>query len=334
VRDQASALTPIVRADIDFQRLALYGLSSADVLDTVQAAFAGEAVGKIYVGDRVIDLAVSAQQTLRQDPERVGDLLLRSTSGISVPLKAVANVYLTDDRASIGHDGGLRTRIVAADPKDPPRFLAAARRAIAGLRPPPGTIVQIDSAYGAATAARNSLRVNYGFALLTVYALLAIAFDGRTAALILVSSLFALIGAAVAVAMMGDTLSLGALVGMVALFGLSLRGAILIFGELETLVLDRHAPWTLETVIAATRERLTPILTTTLLVVLALAPLAFHAGGSGRAVLGPMAVVIICGLVTGAAGQLFILPSLIFALWRPAFARRARRHGGAGPAAA
>jgi Cu/Ag efflux pump CusA len=86
-------------------------------------------------------------------------------------------------------------------------------------------------------------------------------------------------------------------------------------------------------VIAATRERLTPILTTTLLVVLALAPLAIHVGGSGRAVLGPMAVVVICGLITGAVGQLFVLPSLIFALWRPAFARRARRHGGSPPPA-
>jgi Cu/Ag efflux pump CusA len=334
VRDQTSALTPVVRADVDFQRLALYGLSSADVLDTVQAAFAGEAVGKIYVGDRIIDLAVSAQQSLRQDPEGVGDLLLRSTSGISVPLKAVANVYLTDDRALISHDGGLRARTVAADPKDPPRFLAAARRAIAKLQPPPGISVQIDSAYGAATAARNRLLTNYVFALLTVYALLAIAFDGRTAALILASSLFALIGAAVAVALMGDTLSLGALVGMVALFGLSLRGAILIFGELEAQVLTHRAPWALDTVIAATRERLTPILTTTLLVALALAPLAIHAGNSGREVLGPMAMVIVLGLVTGALGQLFVLPSLIFALWRPGFARRARRHGGAAPTAA
>ena len=334
VRDQTSALTPVVRADIDFQRLALYGLSSADVLDTVQAAFAGEGVGRIYVGDRIVDLAVSAQQSLRQDPEGVGDLLLRSTSGISVPLKSVANVYLTDDRAVIEHDGGLRSRVVTADPLAPVRFIPAARAAAAKLRPPPGTSVQIDSGYAAATGARNSLLRNYVFALLTVYALLAIAFDGSTAALILASSLFALIGAAIAVVLMGGDLSLGALFGMVALFGLSLRGAILIFGEVETLVLERHAAWTLETVIAATRERLTPILTTALLVALALAPLAVHAGGSGREVLGPMAVVIILGLITGALGQLIVLPALIFALWRPAFARRARHHGGPRPAAA
>ena len=79
--DQARA--PVVRVDLNFQRLALYGLSAADVLDTVQAAFAGERVAQIYEDGRVVDLAVSAQACLRRDPETVGDLLLRSTSGIS-----------------------------------------------------------------------------------------------------------------------------------------------------------------------------------------------------------------------------------------------------------
>jgi CzcA family heavy metal efflux pump len=322
VQDQAAASTPVVRADVNFQRLALYGLSSADVLDTVQAAFASESVGKIYVGDRVVDLAVSAQQTLRQDPEGVGDLLLRSSSGISVPLKAVADVYLTDDRAMIDHEGGLRSRLVAATPKDPGRFVAAAREAIAKLRPPPGTHVTFESAQRGASAATNSLLTNYAVALLAIYAVLAMAFDGRTAIVILVSSLFALVGAALAVAMMGGVLSLGALFGLVALFGLSLRGAILIFGELEALIVEKDAPWRLETVTAATRERLTPIVTTTLLVALALAPLAIHLGDSGREVLGPMAVTIILGLITSALGQIFVLPTLIFAFWRPAFAYR------------
>ena len=107
-RSPDKARAPVVRIDLNFPRLALYGLSAADVLDTVQAAFAGERVAQIYEGGRVIDLAVSAQATLRRDPEAVGDLLLRSTSGVSVPLKTVANVYLTDGRATIAHDNGLR----------------------------------------------------------------------------------------------------------------------------------------------------------------------------------------------------------------------------------
>ena len=286
-------------------------------------------MGSVYIGNRVVDLAVSAQLSLRQDPEGVGDLLLRSTSGISVPLKSVANVYLSDDRAAIDHDGGFRSRVVALDPRDPGGFVGKARNAVTKLDLPAGAFVQIESDYAADSAARNDLLSNYVFALLAVFAVLAVAFDAGTAALILISSLFALIGAAAAIVLMGGTLSIGALVGLVALLGPSLRGAILLFGQLEDLVLTRHAPWSLAAVVAATREQSMPIVITALLIALALTPFAIHAGAAGQELLGPMAVVIIAGMITSALGTLFVLPSLVFA-FRCAASRRPAYHAGLG----
>jgi CzcA family heavy metal efflux pump len=327
VRVQDQARAPVVRVDLNFSRLALYGLSAADVLDTVQAAFAGERVAQIYEGGRVVDLAVSAQATLRRDPEAVGDLLLRSTSGISVPLKSVANVYLTDGRAMIAHDDGLRRLLITADPADPERFEGAARRALAHVALPPGAFVEIGGADQVVAAAQRDLIIDYAFVLFGIVALLAIAFDARTGALIMASSLFSFVGAAIAVFLMGGVLSVGAIVGFVALFGLSMRGAILLFSRLEELILSHQAPWTPQTVIRVTRERLTPLLMTSLLVALSLAPFALQAGGAGRELLGPMAIVILGGLVTGTLASLFLVPAMILAFWRPAFARRARRHG-------
>jgi CzcA family heavy metal efflux pump len=319
------ARAPVVRADINFQRLALFGLSSADILATIQAAFEGERVAQIYEGVRVVDLAVSAQESLRQDPEAVGDLLLRSTSGISVPLKSVADVYLTDDRALIAHDGGLRREVVSASPTDAATFLRRAREAIAAhVVLPPGAFVDYGGAGLSSGPAVRGLAVDYVLALFVIFGLLAIAFDGRTAALILASTLSSVVGAVVALVLTGGVLSLGAIIGFIALFGLSMRGAILLFAELEARVLSKREAWTLLTVVAATRDRLTPLLITTLLVALALAPLAIHAGEAGREILGPMAIVIIGGLITATLGALFILPAMILALWRPAWARRAR----------
>jgi CzcA family heavy metal efflux pump len=327
VRVQGDVRAPVVRIDLNFQRLALYGLSAADVLETTQAAFAGERVAQIYQGERVVDLAVSAQATLRRDPEAVGDLLLRSTSGISVPLKSVAKVYLTDGRAVIAHDGGLRRQVITASPANAERFMRLARQAIAAhVTLPNDAFVEYDGAGRAVTDARRNLAVNYALAIFGVIALLAIAFDARTGALILVSTLFAFVGAAVAVALMGGVLSIGAIVGFIALFGVSMRGAILLFCRLEDLVLSHQAHWSLATVVTATRERLTPVLMTALLAGLSLAPLAFHAGEAGREILGPMAIVIIGGLITGTLGSLFVLPAMICAFWRPGYARRARRH--------
>jgi Cu/Ag efflux pump CusA len=324
-----SAHAPIVRVDIDFQRLAIYGLSAADVLDTVQAAFAGQSVAKIYQGDRTIDLAVIAQDSLRRDPEAVGDLLLRSPSGFSVPLKSVANVYLTDGRVRITHDNGLRRQIVEADP--PPaqstQFAAAARKLIARtVALPAGVFVEIDDGGGGAAQANRDLAIDYLLSAFAIFALLAVAFDARSAALILASTLFAFVGGAIAVLAMGGAPSIGAMAGLIALFGLSQRGAILLITRLEDLVVAGRAPWSFETVAKASRDRLDPLLISTALIVVVLAPFAVQAGAAGNEFIGPMAIVIIAGLITSALASALLSPILLYALWRPGLARLSRGH--------
>jgi CzcA family heavy metal efflux pump len=327
VQDQARA--PVVRVDLNFSRLALYGLSAADVLDTVQAAFAGERVAQIYEGGRSIDLAVGAQAQLRRDPEAIGDLLLRSTSGVSAPLKSVANVYLTDGQAMIAHDTGLRRQVIVADPEDPDAFVRDARQAVAAqVRLPAGVFLEWGGSHQAVAQAQRDMLINYALVIFAIAALLAIAFDGRTGALIMASSLFSLVGGAAAAAFAGGVLNLGEIVGFIALFGLSMRSAILLFVRLEDVVLSHASAWSPETVAGVVRERLTPVLMTSLLVILGLAPLALHAGQPGREVLGPMALVILGGLVTGTLGSLFVLPAMMLVFWRPAYARRARHPPG------
>lgn len=330
VQAESTARAPAIRVDLNFSRLALYGLSAADVMDTVQAAFAGERVAQIYNGGRVIEVAVSAQDQVRRDPEGVGDLLLRSTSGVSVPLKAVANVYLTDGRAMIAHDGGFRRQVITADPANPGAFQQLARKSIAEhVVLPPGAFLDFGGAAKAVEDARHDLLIGYALAGFAMVGLLSIAFDARTAILILGSSLLAFVGAAVAVALvLGGVLSIGATVGFVALLGFSMRSAILLCDRLEHLVLDHRAAWSLSTVVLAARQRLTPILMTAMLAALALAPLAFDSGRSGREILGPMAIVILGGLVTGTLANLIVLPAMLLAFWRPGYARRARRSPG------
>jgi CzcA family heavy metal efflux pump len=327
VQVESTARSPAIRVDLNFPRLALYGLSAADVMDTVQAAFAGEKVTQIYHSGRAVEVAVSAQDRLRRDPEGVGDLLLRSTSGISVPLKSVANVYLADDRTMVAHDGGFRRQVITADPSDPGVFETMARKAIAEhVVLPAGTFLDFGGAATAVAEAQRDLLISYAFAGFAVVGLLSIAFDGRTAILILSSSLLSFVGAVAAVAIFLDgVLSVGAIGGFVALFGLSLRSAILLCDRLEHLVLDHRAGWSLSTVLSAARQRLTPILMTALLAALALAPLAFGAGRPGREILGPLAIVVLGGLVTGTLANLVVLPTMILAFWRPGYARRGRR---------
>jgi Cu/Ag efflux pump CusA len=324
VRAPADARSPVVRVDLDFNKLALFGLSAADVLDTVQAAFAGATVARVYRGAHVEDIVVLAQDSLRQDPEAVGDLLLRSTStsALSVPLRSIANVYLTDGRGVIEHGAGARRQTVTVTPAggDIDRFAAEASAALHKLALPPGVFLDVTVSNSAAQA-RHNLAVAYGLGLFAVFAFLTVAFDGRTAALILASTLLSFVGAAIAVAVLGE-LTLGAMAGLVALLGLSMRNAILLIDRAETLALEPGGQWDLGTVSRAASERFVPLAASALLAALALAPIAIEADAEGMEILGPMAIVIVAGLVTGAVGDLLVLPIALRKLWRPGLGAR------------
>ena len=195
----------------------------------------------------------------------------------------------------------------------------AAQAAIAkSVRLPAGAYVEFAGAAAGATAARSQLLVNTAMALVGVVVLLVLAFGGgRAAALVLGTAPGALVGGVVAVALTGASLSLGALVGFVALFGVAARNAILLLAHAEHLVRAEGRPWTFETVLTATRERTTPILMTALVTGLGIVPLALQTGQAGREIQGPMAVVILGGLITATATTLLILPALLWRYWRP-----------------
>ncbi len=321
VKLQTPPQTPVVRVDLDFSRLAYFGLSSADVLEAIRAAYQGEAAAQIYSQSRTLDIAVTTAPELRQDPEAVGDLLIRGANGATTPLRQVAKVYLTDGRTVISHDGGRRRQVVTANP--PPgeaaRVAKLARAAIAEkVKLPPGVYLEYAGAAEGMKAAQQELTFNVLLAAGGIVALLLIAFGGgRAVALILGSAPFAMVGGVVAVAVSGASLSLGSLVGFVTLFGVAARNAILLVSHVEHLVEVEGCDWSLETVLRATRERVTPILMTALVTALGLAPLAVQTGQAGREIQGPMAVVILGGLLTSTAMSLLLAPALIWRFWRP-----------------
>jgi Cu/Ag efflux pump CusA len=163
-------------------------------------------------------------------------------------------------------------------------------------------------------AAQRELLTNVAIASIGIVVLLILCFGGgRPAALILSSAPSALAGGVLVVAATGGVVSLGSLVGFVALFGIAARNAILLVAHADHLARDGDSDWSTDTVIRATTERLTPILMTALVTALGMAPLALGSGEAGREVQGPMAAVILGGLVTSTAMTLLLLPPLIHA---------------------
>jgi Cu/Ag efflux pump CusA len=144
-----------------------------------------------------------------------------------------------------------------------------------------------------------------------VVLLLGVAFsNARHVLLVLFSLPSTLIGGVLAVALTGGTLTLGSMVGFVALFGMAARNTILLVSHYDHLVREEGQTWNLQTVLRGARERLTPVLLTTLLTALALLPVALQLRQPGHEIEGPMAVVILGGLVSSTLVSLLLIPPL------------------------
>jgi Cu/Ag efflux pump CusA len=212
----------------------------------------------------------------------------------------------------------VRRQLVSVDVAGrPASFIAHARQALAAAKLPAGTYVEFAPPQEGADLRAVLLRCA-GTALAAMLALLLIAYgDIRPAVLVLASAAFALIGAVIAIAALGGVLTLGAVIGLVALCGLAARNAIIFIARLEGLMAAPHAQWSAELVRHAARERAIAVVSSALLVAVALAPLAIRAGAPGHEILGPMAIVSILGLATSALLGLFVSPALAYALWGP-----------------
>lgn len=307
--------TPLLAITLDPRRMAAYGVTPADANDAIEIAFQGHVAGEVAEADRVTEVALVLPPELRQDPESVARLLVRSADGSTVRLSDIATITLGEGRSTIAREGGQRRQVVTANPtrKDAAGFARDARTAIAAqIKLPPGVSLAFSGVAEGQKAATRQVAFNVAIAAIGIVALLILAFGGwRPAMLILAGTPFALVGGVAAIGMSGGVLSLGALVGFVTLFGIAARNAILLVSHVDHLVQQEDMDFDLATILRATEERVTPILMTALVTALGLLPLALETGQAGREVQGPMALVILGGLFTSTVMSLLFLPALI-----------------------
>ena len=294
--------------------LVRWGFDPTDVLDTLRAAYAGDTVGQTYQGNQVFNVILIMSAKDRNSVSDVGSLPLRAPDGTLVPLRQVADIYEASGRYQIMHEGGERVASVTfniAGGSASTVVQAAKARIASQVKLPPGTYIQFAGSFQAQAQAQRNLIVNSVIAGVAIILLLSIVTRGwRNLLLILVNLPFALVGGILAVFGTGGFLTLGSMIGFVTVFGITVRNSILIISHYEHLVEAEGMSWGLATAIRGAGDRLTPILMTSLVTGLGLLPLAVGGGAPGQEIEGPMAVVILGGLLSSMALNLLVLPML------------------------
>jgi CzcA family heavy metal efflux pump len=302
-------------------RMTQFGFRPLDILQAVETAYQGTVVAQVHEGEKVANVSVILDDTTRREPEEIGSLMLRNAEGLKMPLSQLAEIYSTTGRYSIMHDGARRRQVVTCKPEgiDVTSFTAEAKKQIAAKVTFPKGAYAVFSGEAEATAkAQHQLLLHSTVAAIGIIILLGIVTGNwKNLILILVNVPFALLGGILAVFLtshFGDPgeggLTIGSLVGFVTLFGITMRNSIMMISHFEHLVQVDGRSWNLETVMRGASERLIPILMTAIVTGIGLLPLAIGSGEAGREIEGPMAIVILGGLITSTLLNLLVLPTL------------------------
>ena len=291
-----------------------WGFDAVEVLELIRAAYQGDTVGQTYEGNQVFNVITILDAASRDNITKVGDLPLRSPGGAYVPLKQIADVYQTSGRYQVLHEGARRVQTVTANVTgtDLISFVQAAKAGIGSkVQLPAGTYIQFAGAAEAQSRSQRDLTVNSLIAIVGIVLLLSIVTrNWRNLLLVLANLPFALVGGVLALFATGGQLTLGGMVGFVTLFGITLRNSILMIAHYEHLVEVEGRQWGLSAAIVGAADRLTPILMTSIVTGLGILPLAIGMNDPGREIQGPMAIVILGGLLTSMALNLLVLPTL------------------------
>ena len=306
--------TPQLDIRLRQDQLTRFGFDPVDVLDTIQAAYKGVNVAQVYTGSQVHDVAVSLSPASRQSPAQVGLLTMRNPQGVIVPLKQLADIYQSSGRFQIQHTGGQRLQTVTSGVRGRAisAFVAEAQARIKrDVVFPSGTYAVFAGEAQAAAKSQHDLLVNAALAGAGIVLLLFMALRStRALLLVLVNLPFALVGGVMMVLITGGDLTLGSLIGFVTLFGITLRNSIMLISHFQHLVTREGMVWNSAAAKRGASERLVPIIMTALVTGLGLLPLALYSGAPGNEIEGPMALVILGGLITSTILNLLVLPTL------------------------
>ncbi|WP_448684598.1 CusA/CzcA family heavy metal efflux RND transporter [Achromobacter xylosoxidans] len=308
---------PVLTVNIDRARAARYGLSLADVQDTLGIAIGGREAGTFFQGDRRFDIVVRLPEAVRESIPALRKLpiaLPRSEGQAQtayIPLSEVASFDLAPGPNQISREDGKRRIVVSANVRgrDLGSFVADAEAALAEkIKVPAGYWTAWGGTFEQLQSAAQRLRIVVPAALLLVFGLLFAMFGNIKDGLIVFTGIpFALTGGVISLWLRGIPLSITAAVGFIALCGVAVLNGLVLLSFISSL---RESGKPLD---QAVREgaltRLRPVLMTALVASLGFVPMAI-ATGTGAEVQRPLATVVIGGIISSTILTLLVLPAL------------------------
>ena len=293
------------------EMLARYGISLPAFAEYVNVCLAGEAVSTVYEKGKSFDLTVRVKDDLRNETEKLGNLMINTGNGQQIPLNYVADIRSSMGPNTISRENVKRKIVISANVAD--RDLLSVvndihERIDREIPLPEGYHVEYGGQFESEQAASRTLALTSFMSIVVIFLLLYHEFHSvRESAIILINLPLALIGGVFALLLTTGEVSIPAIIGFISLFGIATRNGMLLISHYNHLQ-QVEGLGLKESVIQGSLDRLNPILMTALSSALALIPLALTGDLPGNEIQSPMAKVILGGLLTSTFLNGFIIP--------------------------
>jgi Cu/Ag efflux pump CusA len=305
---------PFLTVEFDRGAIARYGLRVTDVAEAIETAFAGHEVSRILEGRAAFDLIVRYEAAAVDDIDAIRATRIATPAGAQIPLSALAEIRKDRGPNTISRENVERKAVVMSNVagRDLSSVVEDIREQVsATVKLPAGYHIEYGGQFESAAEASRRLFVLGVVVIAGILLLLYIALDSlRDAALVMVNLPLALIGGVAGVYVAGGILSVASIIGFITLFGIATRNGLMLISHTQRLMTYEGVTDLREAVHRGAMERLSPILMTALSAGLALVPLALAIGKPGSEIQTPMAIVILCGLLTSTALNMFVVPAL------------------------
>jgi len=305
---------PVVRFVLNRAAIARYGLHPGDVGEAIETSFAGATVGRVFQNGTAFDLVVKFDPAQAGDFERIADLPIDTPASGQVPLRLLADVRREQGPNMILRENVQRRIVISSNVagRDLGSVVDDIRTEIAKSVPLPGGYrVEYGGQFESQRSATERLTILFVAVLAALFMLLVLAFGNSSdAVLVMVNLPLALIGGVAGVFLAGGVLSVASMIGFITLFGIATRNGIMLVSHIRHLINVEGVTDFRTAVERGAIERLVPILMTALAAGLALIPLALGGGKTGSEIQTPMAIVILCGLMTSTLLNMIVVPTL------------------------
>jgi cobalt-zinc-cadmium resistance protein CzcA len=317
---------PEFRIELDQQKMALYGVATADANSVIEMAIGGKAATQLYEGERKFDIRLRYQKQYRDTEEKIENLMVPTMNGSKISIKEISTIKQLTGPAFIFRDNNTRYIAVkfSVRGRDLGSTIAEAQKKVnAAVKLDKGYAFTWNGEFENQIRASNTLAHVVPICLLVIFLILYITFgNAKDAMLTIMNVPFALIGGILALHITHTNFSISAGIGFIALFGVCIQNGVILISVFRK-NLEAHIPLN-EAILEGVVSRVRPVVMTALMAAIGLMPAALSTG-IGSETQKPLAIVVIGGLVTSTILTLLILPVIYAMVYRLIHRRENRK---------